>query len=56
VTEPLPAAAPDALLDANEYDVVLLDLRMADLGGDTLYDELRDRDPRHASRVVSVTI
>jgi two-component system NtrC family sensor kinase len=44
-----------ALLDANEYDVVLLDLRMADLGGDTLYDELRDRDPRHASRVVFVT-
>ena len=44
-----------ALLDANEYDVVLLDLRMSDLGGDTLYDELRDRDPRHASRVVFVT-
>ena len=44
-----------ALLDANEYDVVLLDLRMSDLGGDTLYDELRDRDPRHARRVVFVT-
>jgi two-component system NtrC family sensor kinase len=44
-----------ALLDANEYDVVLLDLRMSDLGGDTLYDELKDRDPRHASRVVFVT-
>jgi two-component system NtrC family sensor kinase len=44
-----------ALLDANEYDVVLLDLRMADLGGDTLYEELRDRDPRHARRVVFVT-
>jgi PAS domain S-box-containing protein len=44
-----------ALLDANEYDVVLLDLRMPDLGGDTLYEELRDRDPRHARRVVFVT-
>jgi PAS domain S-box-containing protein len=44
-----------ALLDANEYDVVLLDLRMPDLGGDTLYEELRDRDPRHAHRVVFVT-
>ena len=44
-----------ALLDANEYDVVLLDLRMPDLGGDTLYEELRERDPRHADRVVFVT-
>ncbi|MFL5520165.1 MAG: PAS domain S-box protein [Gemmatimonadales bacterium] len=44
-----------ALLAANEYDVVLLDLRMPDLGGDTLYEELRDRDPRHARRVVFVT-
>ena len=44
-----------ALLDANEYDVVLLDLRMPDLGGDTLFEELRDRDPRHARRVVFVT-
>ena len=44
-----------ALLTANEYDVVLLDLRMPDLGGDTLYRELLDTDPRHASRVVFVT-
>lgn len=44
-----------ALLNANEYDVVLLDLRMPDLGGDALYDELRSRDPRHADRVVFVT-
>jgi CheY-like chemotaxis protein len=44
-----------ALLETNEYDVVLLDLRMPDLGGDTLYEELRDRDPRHARRVVFVT-
>ena len=44
-----------ALLGANEYDVVLLDLRMPDLGGDTLFEELRDRDPRNARRVVFVT-
>ena len=44
-----------ALLGKNEYDVVLLDLRMPDLGGDTLFEELRDRDPRHARRVVFVT-
>jgi PAS domain S-box-containing protein len=44
-----------ALLTSNEYDVVLLDLRMPDLGGDTLYRELVERDPRHAGRVVFVT-
>jgi len=44
-----------ALLTKNEYDVVLLDLRMPDLGGDTLYRELVERDPRHAERVVFVT-
>jgi CheY-like chemotaxis protein len=44
-----------ALLDRNEYDVVLLDLRMPDLGGDDLYRELAKSDPRHARRVVFVT-
>jgi CheY-like chemotaxis protein len=44
-----------ALLAANEYDVVLLDLRMSGLGGDTLYHELCESDPRHARRVVFVT-
>jgi PAS domain S-box-containing protein len=44
-----------ALLAANEYDVVLLDLRMSGVGGDTLYHELCESDPRHASRVVFVT-
>jgi two-component system NtrC family sensor kinase len=44
-----------ALLAANEYDVVLLDLRMPGVGGDTLYQELCHRDPRHARRVVFVT-
>lgn len=44
-----------ALLARQEYDVVLLDLRMPDLGGDALYRELVERDPRHARRVVFVT-
>ena len=44
-----------ALLAANEYDVVLLDLRMPDLGGDMLYRELLASDPLHAGRVVFVT-
>ena len=44
-----------AMLGANEYDVVLLDLRMPDARGDTLFTELQVRDPRHADRVVFVT-
>jgi CheY-like chemotaxis protein len=44
-----------ALLGANEYDVVLLDLRMPGGGGDILFNELQARDPRHARRVVFVT-
>ena len=44
-----------ALLTRHEYDVVLLDLRMPDLGGDDLYRELVQKDPRHARRVVFVT-
>ena len=44
-----------ALLKSREYDVVLLDLRMPDLGGDALFEELRASDDRHAHRVVFVT-
>lgn len=44
-----------ALLQSREYDVVLLDLRMPDLGGDALFEELRERDDRHVHRVVFVT-
>jgi len=44
-----------ALLERHEYDVVLLDLRMPDLGGDDLYRELVEHDPLHAQRVVFVT-
>jgi two-component system NtrC family sensor kinase len=44
-----------ALLEKNQYDVILLDLRMAELGGEALYRELCGRDSRHAKRVVFVT-
>ena len=44
-----------ALLATSEYDVVLLDLRMPDPGGEALYRELCQGNPRHASRVVFVT-
>ena len=44
-----------AHLATTEYDVVLLDLRMPDLGGEQLYREIRQRDARQASRVVFVT-
>ena len=44
-----------ALLATSEYDVVLLDLRMPDPSGETLYRELCQRDPQHARRVVFVT-
>jgi two-component system NtrC family sensor kinase len=43
------------LLANEEFDAILLDLRMADVGGDVLYHELRSRDPRQAGRVVFVT-
>ena len=44
-----------AHLAKNEYDVVLLDLRMPDLGGEMLFRELCERDAYHARRVVFVT-
>ena len=44
-----------ALLATSEYDVVLLDLRMPDLGGEALYRDMVERDARHARRVVFVT-
>jgi CheY-like chemotaxis protein len=47
--------AARALLATTEYDVILLDLTMRGLGGDTFYRELCNSDPRHARRVVFVT-
>jgi PAS domain S-box-containing protein len=44
-----------ALLATTEYDVILLDLTVPGLSGDTLYRELCNSDPRHARRVVFVT-
>ncbi len=44
-----------ARMAATEYDVVLLDLRMPELGGEALFRELRASDPRHAQRIVFVT-
>jgi PAS domain S-box-containing protein len=44
-----------ALMAKNEYDVVLLDLRMPDEGGETFFRDLQERDPFHAQRVVFVT-
>ena len=44
-----------ALLATSEYDVVLLDLRMPNMDGETLYRELCEHDPGHARRVVFVT-
>jgi two-component system NtrC family sensor kinase len=44
-----------ALLATSEYDVVLLDLRMPDLGGEALYRDMLERDALHARRVVFVT-
>ena len=43
------------LLANEEFDAILLDLRMGDVSGDVLYHELRSRDPRQAGRVVFVT-
>jgi two-component system NtrC family sensor kinase len=44
-----------ALLESRRYDTVLLDLRMPDTGGDTIYRELLERDAAHAARVVFLT-
>ena len=47
--------AARALLGTNEYDVVLMDLRMPGLGGEALYWELCLEKPHMAQRVVFVT-
>jgi two-component system NtrC family sensor kinase len=38
-----------------KFDAVVVDMRMPDLSGEQLYEELRARDPEHAERVVFTT-
>jgi PAS domain S-box-containing protein len=47
----------DALAAAGSarYDAILLDMRMPDMPGDAVYDELARRDPDQAARVVFVS-
>jgi two-component system NtrC family sensor kinase len=40
---------------ADHYDVILTDIRMPDLDGRALYQEIEQRWPGHAERVVFVT-
>ena len=51
------ASGRDALrlLGENAYDAIIVDMRMPDLSGEQLYEELRARDPEHASRVIFTT-
>ena len=51
------ASAKDALARLREgtFDAVVVDMRMPDLSGEQLYDELRARDPGHAERVIFTT-
>jgi len=51
------ASGKDALrrLREGSYDAVIVDMRMPDLSGDQLYDDLRERDAEHAARVIFTT-
>ncbi|HET9809025.1 MAG TPA: PAS domain S-box protein [Candidatus Limnocylindria bacterium] len=40
---------------SRRYDAILLDLRMPDMSGDLLFEELQASDPEHAARVVFAT-
>ena len=40
---------------SRRYDAILLDLRMPDMSGDVLFEELQASDPEHAARVVFAT-
>jgi CheY-like chemotaxis protein len=44
-----------ALLETRTYGAIFLDLRLPELGGETLFAELVERDPDHAGRVVFAT-
>jgi PAS domain S-box-containing protein len=44
-----------AATGATRYDGILLDMRMPDMPGEVVYDELMRRDPQQAARVVFVS-
>src|SRR5436309_4353873 len=44
-----------ALLRAGQYDAVIVDMRMPDLSGEQLFEELRSADREHAERVIFTT-
>jgi PAS domain S-box-containing protein len=44
-----------AVLAGRSYDAILLDLRMPDVSGDTVFEELRVRSPDLAARVIFLT-
>jgi two-component system NtrC family sensor kinase len=51
------ASGQDALglLRSGEYDAVIVDMRMPDLSGEQLFEELRAADREHAERVIFTT-
>ena len=51
------ASGQDALglLRTGEYDAVIVDMRMPDLSGEQLFEELRAADREHAERVIFTT-
>ena len=51
------ASGQDALglLRAGEYDAVIVDMRMPDLSGEQLFEQLRSADREHAERVIFTT-
>lgn len=51
------ASGQDALglLRAGEYDAVIVDMRMPDLSGEQLFEQLRASDREHAERVIFTT-
>ena len=43
------------MLEANNYDCILADLKMPEVDGMTLHARLRERDPAAASRMIFMT-
>jgi two-component system NtrC family sensor kinase len=43
------------LLDTNQYDLIISDLRMPELDGERLHAAIRGRDPGLASRIIFIT-